>query len=169
MAHSPETVARLEAESEANAAIEAGDLQSALAAVESGLTKIPNDPSLLLMQGVLWDILGDKEKATANFAQAQSSMANPIDFHLARSQLELRLSRPEQAEEDARAALELDTKSAAAWLLLGQALEGQNRGFEAINAYQQAGQLALESGDSQIVVIARLALARLEAGGGMPQ
>jgi tetratricopeptide (TPR) repeat protein len=165
LAPSPETVARLEAENEANAAIEAGDLQSALAAVESGLTKVPNDPSLLLMQGVLLDMLGDKEKAAANFAQAQSSMANPIDFHLARSQLELRLYRPEQAEEDARAALELDDKSAAAWLLLGQALEGQNRGFEAINAYEQAGQLAFESGDSQIVVIARLALARLGTGG----
>ncbi|MEW5961238.1 MAG: tetratricopeptide repeat protein [Chloroflexota bacterium] len=168
LAPSPGTVARLEAENAAYAALEAGNLEAALEAVTSGLAKAPGDPNLMLFQGVLLDLIGEKTKAAENFAQVQAGLDNRFEFFLRRSQLYLQVNRPEQAETDAQAAVALDDSSAAAWLLLGQALESQNRGFEAVSAYEKAGQLAFESGDSQVVVMARLALARLGSG-AIPQ
>ena len=49
---------------------------------------------------------------------------------------------------------------------MAQALEIQGKLAEAASAYQQAGQLAFENGDNEIVVLARLAMARL---GSVPQ
>jgi tetratricopeptide (TPR) repeat protein len=168
LAPSPEAVARLEAENAAYAAMEAGDFQAALAAIEAGLVQVPDDPSLLLLKGVLLAAAGQEAEAERIFSQVESSFGNPINFYLQRSQLELRVNRPDKAEADARQALALDENSAPAWLLLGQALETQGRGFEAIGAYERAGDLAFESGNNQIVVLARLALARL-GGEGIPQ
>jgi len=163
LAPSPEAVARLEAENASYAAMEAGDFQAALAAIEAGLAQVPDDPNMLLLKGVLEAAAGQEAEAERIFAQVESSFGNPINYYLQRSQLELRINRPDKAEANARQALTLDENSATAWLLLGQALETQGRGFEAVRAYEMAGDLAFESGNSQIVVLARLALARLGA------
>ena len=42
LAPSPEAIARVEAENEASSAIEAGDYRAAIAAIEVGLSKVPN-------------------------------------------------------------------------------------------------------------------------------
>ena len=52
---------------------------------------------------------------------------------------------------------------ALGWLLLGQALEQQGQRFAAISAYERAGELALDSGQSEIVVMSRMALGRIMA------
>ena len=165
LAPAPEVVARIEAENNAYLAIDGGDYQAALAALKTGLAQIPGDPDLLLLQGVLQEALGAEAEAAESFAIAQETLNDPLDFYVSRSQLEIRINQPEKAEADARAALAIDDNSARAWLLLGQSLEAQGNGFEAITAYEQAGELAFASGDNQIVVIARLAMARLGMGG----
>ena len=164
LAPSPEVVARLKAENNAYAAIEAGDYREALALIEQGLATIPNDPGLLIFEGVIHEILGEKSEAGQNFDQARIILDDPFTFHLGRAQLWLRLNRPDKAEPDARAALVIDENSARAWLTLAQALDFQDRNFEAIPIYEKAGQLALENGDNEIVVMARLALSRIEGG-----
>ncbi len=161
LAPSPEVVARLEAENSAFNAIEIGDFPAALAAVEAGLAKVPAEPSLVLLKGLLLETLGQEDAAAQTLAAAEKAFADPITYYMFRSQLRLRLNQLEKAEQDARLALELDDASAGAWLLLAQALELQNRLGEASAAYNQASQLAFESGDNEIFVLARLALARL--------
>lgn len=165
LAPSPAVVARLDAENNAFEAIEAGQYEEALAFVQQGLQKVPDEPELLLLQGVVQERVGDKASAAASFDQAQARMNDPLNFYLTRSQLYLRVGQPDQAELDARAAIELDNKLASAWLLLGQSLENQQKVSDAITAYQQANQLASASGDSEIIVLARMALARM--GGGL--
>lgn len=169
LAPSPEAVARLEAENAAYAAMEAGDLQAALAAIEAGLTHVPDDPNMLLLKGVLQSVMGQEAEAERIFAQVEFSFGPRENFYLQRSQLEMRAKRLDEAEANARQALALDENSAAAWLLLGQSLEAQGQGFEAIRAYEMAGDLAFENGNNQIVVLARLALARLGSEGISPQ
>lgn len=161
LAPSPETVARLETENAAYLAIDAGDYPQALAVLEQGLVKVPQDPSLLLLKGVVQAALADKAGAAQSFDQAKLGLENPFDFYLSRSQLELRVGQPAIAEADARAALEIDQNSSRAWLLLGQALEFQQKNFEAISAYEKAGNLALANGEHEVVVLARLALGRI--------
>lgn len=163
LAPSPEAVIGFEVEQDANIAIEQGDYQTALAVVEEGLTKLPNDPGFLLYKGVLHEIMGETELAEQAFAEAEVRLNDPLNFYIARSQLHLRLGQPELAEPDARAAIKANETSARAWLLLGQSLQFQGREFEAIPVYEKAGQLALDSGDNEIVVLARLALGQMGA------
>ncbi len=163
LAPSPEVLARLEAENSAFNAIGIGDYPAALAALEKGLAKAPAEPGLILLKGLLQEVLGQQAAAAQTLAAAESAFNDPLTYYLFRSQVRLRLNQLEKAELDARTALELDENSAGAWLLLAQALELQGRLAEAGSAYNQAGLLAFESGDNEIVVLARLALARLGA------
>lgn len=159
LAPSPEILIRLEAENTAYEAIDSRQYRAALASVEQGLAKVPGDPELLILKGVLQEVLG--EDAAVTFDQARALLNDSLDFYLTRSQLQLRVDQPVKAEADARAALELDQNSAKTWFLLGQTLEAQDKLAEAVPAYQKASELAVDSGDGEIVVMARLALGRL--------
>jgi len=157
----PAVLARLEAENEANAAMGVGDYQTALDALETGLTATPNDPRLLLFKTVVLEIAG-QEAASAQVAeQAQAAFADPLALHLNWSQLELQFNRPQQAEEHARLALTLDEESALGWFSLGQALEVQQDRPAAIDAYETAADLAQAADDSELLVMVRMTMARL--------
>lgn len=161
LAPSPEAVARVEAENDSMAAIEIGDYESALVAIDDGLAKVPGDAGLLLVRGVIQELLGDGDAAQQSFAQAQAGVDDPGMYYLGRGQLYLRTNQFEKAENDARTALEIDDNLSAAWLLLGQSLESQNRQREALEVYQTASDVAFANGDNEVVVLARLALSRI--------
>ena len=161
LAPPPEVMARIDAENNAFLAIDEGDLQAALEAVEAGLTKVPGEPRLTLFKGVLQEDLGREVAAAATFGQAEAAFGDPVGYFLARAQLRLRVDQPELAEQDVRAALDIEEDLPGGWLILGQTLELQGRAFEAIQAYQRAGDLALDQGENEVVVLSRLALARL--------
>jgi tetratricopeptide (TPR) repeat protein len=163
LAPSPQVMARLEAEDKAYAAIDDGDYQAALTFVKQGLVKVPGDPDLLLLQGIVQEVLGQETAAASSFEQTRARLDDPLGFYLARSQLHLRIGQAAKAEADARSATQLDETSANGWFLLGQALELQNKLAEAIPAYQKASELGLKNGDSEVVVMARLALGRMSA------
>lgn len=161
LAPSPEAVARMEAENGAYKAVDQADYQGALSAVNAGLAKVPGDVGLLIFKGVLQQDLGQKEQAAQSFEQAQKILNNPREFFLARGQIYVRLNQAQAVEQDARSALALDDKFARSWLMLGQALEMEGKIAEALDAYDTASNLALESGENEIYVMARVATARL--------
>ncbi len=161
LAPSPEAVARLEAENNAFLAVEAGNNEQALVELEQGLTKVPNDPELLLIKGLVEERLGDSTAAARSLAQAETGMNNPLVFNLTRGQLYVQFNQLPQAETAVRAALKIDENSARAWLLLGQVLEGQSQRAEALAAYEKAGNLAQANNEDEIFVMTRMALARL--------
>jgi hypothetical protein len=161
LAPSPEVVARIQAENAAFAAIDAGNVQQALANIETGLQAVPNDPGLSIFKGVLQELLGDEAGAAQSFDRSRAGLADPQRFYFSRGQLYLRLNQSEKAETDAQAAINNDDQSADAWLLLGQALENQSKTVEAMQAYQMASDLGVEHGNNEVVVLARLGLGRL--------
>jgi tetratricopeptide (TPR) repeat protein len=166
----PQVLARYEIERTTFSAIDAEKFDEALMGIEEGLKKFPQDEGFWLTKGVLQDIL-KQPAATQTFQQAEKIINSPFNFHLGRGQLYLRVNLPEKAEVDLRAALALNEKVSLAWLLLGQALEAQSKKVEASLAYEKAGSLALDNGESEIVVSARMALMRLGAlniPGGTP-
>lgn len=161
LAPSPEVLARLEAEDGAMRALDASDVPGALAAVQRGLAAVPNEPRLLVMQGIFQELLAQPQAAAASFAQAQTAFNDLEMFHLFRTQIYIMTNQLALAEAEARTAVEVAPNSAQGWLLLGQVLEQQQRRMEAAEAYNQAAELATANGDSEIVVMSRLALARL--------
>jgi tetratricopeptide (TPR) repeat protein len=161
LAPDPAAVARIEAESDAFLAFDEQDLPGALAALEQGLEKVPGDASILLMRGVFLELLERPDEAEAVFAQAQVAMDDLEAFNLGRGQIYFRTNQFEKAELEARAVLESNEDMAAGWLLLGQALEYQSRRLLAAQAYERAGELALDSNQNEIVVLARLGLGRV--------
>ena len=165
LAPSPEAQIGFEVESEANDAIQHQNYREALAVIENGLRQLPNDAGFLLYKGVLHQILGEADEAEQAFVQAQAQL-ELTNFYLSRSQLYLQFQQPDMAEADARATIEIDERSARAWFLLGQALQQQGQEFQAISAYETAGQLAFENGDDQIVVMSRLAIGQITGGPG---
>ncbi|MBN1219212.1 MAG: tetratricopeptide repeat protein [Anaerolineae bacterium] len=161
LAPSPEAIARMNAENDAYLAVEQGDYAGALTVLDEGLAQAPGNPSLLIFKGVVQQALGQEEAATQTFTEVRALMPNVKEFYLARAQLYLRMNQPERAEQDARAALELDEEFARSWLILGQSLEGQNKLTEAMSAYETAGPLAFEHNENEVYVLSRLALARV--------
>jgi len=161
LAPAPEVIARVEAENDAMSAFEVGDYQQAIDEIDQGLSIAAVDPGLLIMKGIFQELLDQDSEAVQTFALAQTELKDPPIFFLGRGQIYFRTGQFLKAESDARVAIELDDTMSAAWLLLGQALEGQGKKFESIPAYQQAGELALANGDNEVFVMARLALSRV--------
>ncbi len=161
LAPSPEAIARLDAENNSRRAFEEGDIEGALTEIRKGLAVVPDDPGLIISAGIYQELLGDQTAANQRFEKATKILGNPELFYLGRAQLYLMTGQAEKAEQDAQTGIEINENSARGWLLLGQALEGQGNTFEAIPAYEQAGELALANGDNEIVVLARMSLGRL--------
>ena len=161
LAPSPESVARAEAENESMAAFEIGNYELAMAELEEGLDVVPGDPTLLIIKGVLQEFLGDGRAATQNLETARNNSDDPTTYHLTLAQTYFRIGQNFKAEAEARAAIELDNNISSAWLILAQSLEGQGRLEEAVEAYEQAGNIALVNGDNEIVVLVRIALSRV--------
>lgn len=160
LAPSPEAIARIEAETDAFNAMAAGNYADALTALDTGLAVVPDDPDLLVIKGVTYEFLGEDVQAAESFERAKSQL-DEVTFHIGRGQIYLRTDQNEKAEAETRAALEINNNLAVAWLLLGQSLEAQGRNFEAMPVYQKAGDIALENGDNEVVVLARMALSRV--------
>ncbi|MCB0178725.1 MAG: tetratricopeptide repeat protein [Anaerolineae bacterium] len=163
LAPSPEAVARIKGEDNAFAAFDEGDYTGSLAAVDQALVVVPNDPGLLVIRGVTLEALGRVDEAQQSFDRAQTLYENPVNFHIGRGQIYLRTNQFEKTETEARSALAIDETNATAWLLLGQSLELQDKRADAIAAYQQASELAVASGNNEVVVLARLALGRMSS------
>ncbi len=157
---SPEAVARLEAENRAYGAIELGDYEEALLAIDEGLVKVPGDVSLLVVRGALLQSLNRNDEAEVVFEKVQEELG-PIDYHLALAQVYLRVGQFEQSEEEAKTALEIERESARGWMALGQAQELQGKYLEALDSFEVASQLAYENNENELYVMARISLARL--------
>lgn len=157
----PDVLARYEAENVAFSAFEQGNIENALISIEDGLATVPQDGSLLMLRGIYQELLGQDEAAFQSYEQAQSVINDPLAFHINRGQNYLRTNQPEKAELDATAAIELNELTAAAWLMLGQSYEMQDKRGEAMDAYQKASEIAEANNDSEIVVMARMALGRM--------
>jgi len=159
---SPEAIARLDAETGAYAAIEQeGDFDKALAAIDEGLLTVPNDPSLLVIKGVVLQMLERNAEAEDVFSLVQEIINDPVEYYLTRAQVYLRVGQFEQAERDARSALALNEKFAQSWMILGQSLEMQEKYVDAMAAYETTSEIALDDGENELYVMSRVALARL--------
>jgi tetratricopeptide (TPR) repeat protein len=147
--------------SQAEGQIEQGEYEAALAFYQQAHEVAPDDPEIVLMIGMMSEVLGRTEDATAYYARAEDLYGNRVAFLAAKSQQYNMTRQYEKAEKTALEAIEADDQSAWSYCNLGSAYEGQGRIPEAIVALQACADLAREQEQNELYVIATSRLAML--------
>ena len=138
-----------------------GDPAAALPAIEEALTYVPDDGNLLLLRGVTLLLLDQPEEASAAFTEARAMFDSDTAFYAARAQTYMIGGRPELALEDAQRQIELAPADGLGYFQAGNAYGTMGRYFEAMVAYEQAGELARAADEIELEGMARVQLANL--------
>jgi len=146
----------------ANKLLEDGKLNPALETYKKAISIDPKQGSAYLMAGVIYEFLGEKEKAAPYFANAKKHYKSLNEFYLQRGMAWLRLGEFKKAEEDAKEALKINSKSAEAHFLLGNAYEAQNKIAKAIAEFSIVSEM---NADPKLTVIARYKIGMLALRG----
>ncbi len=166
LAPDPKTVAVYDAVNAGQALVSQGSYAEALVQVAKGLAVAPDDPELLIMQGVIYTMQGSLQQAMGSYAAAKTSLSNDELFYIVQSQDYLSINQPVLALQAAQAAIQANANSAKGYFLLGSAQEMGGDAASAYNSYNKSIQLADAQGDSTTVVQAKLKLGYLLQGAG---
>lgn len=158
LAPDPLTVKRFRLERQAEQAIQQGDLESALTHYQALRKLAPDDPQVILGQGVLYEVLGQEQLAEQAYARARELLGNRQEFFTTRGMIYLELDQWEAAQSDSEAALALNPESALAYFILGNAHEAQGQLSEALKAFEQAADLALAQEDNSFYALIKFRL-----------
>jgi tetratricopeptide (TPR) repeat protein len=140
---------------------EEGRTRSALADFEVAVDLTPADPEPWLWKGVLHDQLGEASEADDAFEQAESVYGSPLDFLLNRGRVYLQVGDVGKAQADIDAAIDLDPASGWAHYLQAGVAMRKDDYTTALAELDRALELARESGDSELQVMAASQKARL--------
>jgi tetratricopeptide (TPR) repeat protein len=157
----PRQVAVMEKTSEAERALEQGDLALALSDYREAAEIMPEDPELHIWVGVLAEKQGDQTAADEAFAAAQALVENQAQFHAARGMTWFQVGDVDEAELDADAAVAADPEYAEAYLLLGNVYEARRDVPKAIEAFERTADLAGAQNNSALIVLAKTRLGML--------
>lgn len=149
--------------------MQSGDLEQALEAVETGLKVDPNEPTLLTFRGIILENQGRVDQAALDFTAAGKGFSSREAFYITRGQGYAMINQLDKALADANAALEADSRSARAYLLIGQVHETQGLFQEAIHDYDKAFEIAEQNDQIELAAIARTRTAMLMQMMSMPQ
>ncbi len=166
LAPDPKTVAVYDAVNAGQSLSAQGKYGEALAQVQKGLAVAPDDPQLLIMEGVIYSMQGTLQQSAAAFAAAQAGLQNDELFYLTQSQDYLSINQPVQGMQSARAAIKTNANSAKGYYLLGSAQEMEGDTTAAYDSYNKAVQMAEAQGDTTTVVQAKIKMGYLLQGAG---
>lgn len=156
----PKTIAVLNAGQNAQQSMSEGDQAQALADVEKGLAVSPQDPDLLILKGSILSL--DESKASdskAAFDLAEKVINDRELYYMSRAQTYYIIGQVERSKADIQTAIEINPKSAKAYLILGQDLETSGDQQGAYAAYQKASDYG--GNDATTVAQARIKMGML--------
>ena len=159
LAPDPATVARYEAETSARELMSMGQLDEALARIDKGLQAVPDDPSLLILQGVIFEQQQETEKARQVLAKAEQQTVRREEYFQMLGQAYLAVERYEDALTSADGMLKENPQSAQAYILIGQTQEVQRQYSQAFDSYTRAYDLADAQKQTQLAGLARVKMA----------
>ena len=151
----PEVTARYRLEQSARDSMLNQDWQAALGEVDSALQYAPEDPTLHVIRGVIFENMGQEADAETSYSEAKKYLPDEVTFLLLRAQAYDNSGQPEAAMTDAQEAVRLDPQSAQGYLLIGGIHESNRRFRDAMAAYDQAFQAADAQGQTELAAIAR--------------
>jgi tetratricopeptide (TPR) repeat protein len=135
--------------------------QEALELVQSARQQLPDNPELMVWEGVLHERLGNSEAANVALAEAHAALAEtPIQFWIYLGNNRLRAGDIEGAQAAGDEAVKLDPNDPQATFLLGGVAEAQGDYPMAISYFEQTSELA-EGTNPQLSVIARVRMGQL--------
>ncbi len=142
-------------------ALEAGDMNGALQAVDNGLAEFANDGELLLWRGAVLVRMKRAQEAESAFAAARQTYSDEVTYLLSRSQVRLQANDVNGSYADAQAAIALAPQSAYAYLMLGGAQELRGEVNAATQSYSTAASLAAANKDVQLEAMAKVRMAMM--------
>lgn len=157
----PQRMAALEKQTKAQQSLALGDLAAAADYYRQAAEAVPDEPEYHIWVGVLEQQQGDAEAAAAAFTRAEALVPDRAQYLVMRGMSWLQLGALEEAQADAEAALASEPDSAEAYLVLGGVYEIRGDTRAAIEAFEQAGNLAEAAGNSALTVMARTRLGML--------
>jgi tetratricopeptide (TPR) repeat protein len=166
LAPSPEAMARYQAIDRTTTLAQSGNYSEAMGAIQKGLDVLPDDPDLLLWQGIILSLQGKDQQAAVVFSVAQGKAADAEDFYLKRCQDYLSIGQDSLAEQDAQAAIQANSISAMGYYLLASAQDEAGDKETALKNYQTASTLAEQQNDSALIVESRMKMGYIIQGAG---
>jgi tetratricopeptide (TPR) repeat protein len=145
----------------AEAELQGRDYESAASDYRLALELAPNDPELLLMAGLMEEALGRPLEAADRYTAAEALYGSRSLFLAMRSHKYSLLGWYDLALSDAQLAIDADQPVPLAFCALASAYEGQGMTTEAIDAFRQCAELAMENDQDELYVIAAGHMARL--------
>lgn len=136
-----------------------GNYEEALAAADQAIERLPDQPELYVMRGVIYEMLDQPDFAGQDFKRAREFLDDE-SFYTHRAKYYLMANQAERSIADAEMALSINPDSAISLLYLGQAYELSGDISTAIDYYEAASQAAERTGNVQTQVIARMNLAQ---------
>jgi tetratricopeptide (TPR) repeat protein len=166
LAPDPLTRQAFQLDQRAERAIQEGDLETALVEYEALHELTPDAPEVILRLGALYEILGRDKDADQAYARARELLNNQESFFTERGMIYLELNQLESALADAKAALTQNPESTLGYLLIGSVYEAQGQIPEAMDALQQAADLALAQENDTLYALIKFRLGVLMGGSG---
>ena len=129
-----------------------GELDEAIEIYKKAQDLEPDDSSIPLMLGMIYEDKGLLDRADDYFERARLLSSQKIDFYNSRGMIYFQTGKLDKAALDTKKALELDSNSAFSHFLLGNIYEMENKITEAILEYQIVSDL---DQNPQLTVMAR--------------
>ena len=137
---------------EANQLYQEGRLDEAINVYKKAQDLEPDNSSIPLMLGMIYEDKGLLDRANDYFERARLLSSQKIDFYNSRGMVYFQTGKLDKATLDVKKALELDPNSAFSHFLLGSIYEMENKIAEAIVEYQIVSDL---DQNPQLTVMAR--------------
>lgn len=138
-----------------------GEWQAAAEEVDQALAIDPQEPSILVLKGVIQDALGEPEAAAETYALAEQILGSRENLLILRGQAYMYASMTEKSLADAEEAIKINPNSAQGYLMRGQAHEMLGDFEAAADDYDLAFAAAEKTGQTELAAIARTRLAML--------
>jgi tetratricopeptide (TPR) repeat protein len=144
---------------EAGRAVAEGDLQRAIEKYERALELDPGNVEAQLWLGILYEKTDDPERAAAALERARALFDSEVIYLLERGMFYLMVDDTDSAAQDAQRAIDIAPGQPEGYFLLGSVAEQVGDLQLARDSFEQASQLAEETGQVTLQVTARVRLA----------
>lgn len=161
LAPDPIVSAKYSHQMNAEQALMLNEPERALVEVNQALVLGGEDPELIVLRGVIESVLGQTAQSTADFALAETKMADRETFLLMRSEVWMRAGLPDKGLQDAAEVVQNNPSSAQGFFYIGRANELMKNYKVAIDAYNQASLLAEAQGKTELNATIRVVMAML--------
>lgn len=145
-------------EEEADRLYQEGKLDEAIKIYRKAQDLDPDNSTISLMLGMIYEDKGLMEEANDYFERARLLSSQKIDFYNSRGMTYFQMGKLDKAVLDAKKALEIDPDNAFSHFLLGSIYEAENKIPEALAEYQIVSDL---DQDPQLTVMARFKMGML--------